>query len=294
MKNLLKITFKDLIFIFLGSALLGAGIAWYADPLGLVTGGVTGISIIISQISEFIFGFPISLAFLNIAINIPIFIWSFILFGFDFVKKSLLGMIFLSFWIFVFQNIHNPFEVGDDIFLGTILSGVLAGVGLAWVLKTGATTGGTEMLAACFNRFIPHFSLSKFIFIIDAVVIGGGFFVFGVRCTMYAIVSVFITTRIIDAIIGGLRFAKAVYIISDFNDKISNEIFEQIGRGNTGIYSKGMYSKEKKDMLFVVVSPKQLPLLKSIVSEIDPKAFVTICPAQEVLGEGFLEININT
>lgn len=289
MKRVLKITIKELLLIVFGTAILAMGIAWFADPLGLVTGGVTGLAIAISQLSETIFGFPISLAVLNIALNLPIFIWGFALYGFSFVKKSFLGMILLSVWIFVFQSIPNPFQVGDDILLGALLSGVLQGIGLAWVLQTKSTTGGTDMLATCINRYFKHISLSKLIFIIDAVIIAAGFFVFGVRCTMYAIVSVFISTWVINNILGGLRFAKAVFILSDNNEQISKQIFDQIGRGNTGIYSKGMYSRQNKDMIFVVVSPKELPVLKSIVYETDPRAFVTICPAQEVLGEGFIE-----
>ena len=290
-ERILGVRWKGLGLIFTGTALLALGLAWYADPLGLVTGGITGAAIVLSQLSELAFGFAIPLGVVNLILNIPIFVLSGVQQGFRFVKKSLIGMLLLSIWLGVFQWIPNPLPVSDELLLGALLSGVPMGAGLALVLRTGATTGGTDMLAACLHRLIPHFSISVLIFAIDAVIIAAGLFVFGVSRTIYAVVSVFICSKLIDSILGGVNFAKAVFILSQKSEEISEQLFHSVGRGNTGIPVRGMYSGEQGEMLMAVVRPRELPLLKQAVHDIDPNAFVTVCSAQEVLCEGFVELS---
>lgn len=291
MKRLFDISWKQALLILAGTALVSAGIAWYADPLGLVTGGITGASIVLSQLSELSFGFTIPLGILNLALNLPIFLLSGFQQGFGFVKKSLFGMLLLSAWLGIFQQIPNPLPVTEgDLLLGALLSGVPMGLGLALVLRTGATTGGTDMLAASFHRLFPHLPLSGLIFGIDAVIIASGLFVFGLSHTVYAAVSVYLCSKLIDGILGGLNFGKAVFILSKKTADISQKLFHSVGRGNTAIPVRGMYSGEGGEMLMAVVRPRELPLLKQAVREIDPEAFVTVCPAQEVLGEGFVEL----
>ncbi len=289
MKKILGVTFVELLWILLGTASLGAGVAWYADPFGLVIGGITGSSILISAVFSSVFGFGLSLGLLNFLLNIPIFIISWIQNGFRFIKKSLIGMLLLSLWLWVFEVVQNPFSVGDDIFMGSLLCGVLSGIGLALVLRTGATTGGTDMLAACIHKAFPHISFSLVIFVVDAIIIFLGIFIFGTIVTAYAVLSVFVTAKLIDAVSSGMRFGRAVFILSEKTDEISKQIFEQLGRGNTAIPVRGMYSGKERTMLYVVVRPKEVPRLNHLILQEDKHAFITVCNAQEVLGEGFLE-----
>ena len=249
---------------------------------------MAGLSIIISKVFSIVFGLNVSLSLLNILINIPIFICSLLVNGSKFVKKSLIGILLVSFWLFVFQKFAIKVDVGNDIFVIAILTGVFDGIGLGLVLKTGASSGGTDMLANLVYKLFPKFSISITLFIIDALIILSGFFVFGLVNTVYAIIIIFISSKLINGILGGLRFAKAVFILSQKSNDISEKVFEHLNRGNTEIACRGMYTKKEGKMLFVVVWPKELVKLKSIIREVDPNAFITICSAQEVLGKGFL------
>lgn len=282
------LSYKDFFIIMLGTALFSFGIENFANPGGLVTGGVAGLSIIISKIFYMFFGLNVSLSLLNILINIPIFIFSLLINGAKFVKKSLIGILLVSFWLFIFHKFSIKVDVENDIFVIAILTGVFDGVGLGLVLRTGASSGGTDMLANLVYKMFPKFSISIMLFIIDALIILSGFFVFGLVNTVYAIIIIFISSKIINGILGGLRFAKAVFILSQKSNEISEKIFEKLNRGNTEIACRGMYTKKEGRMLFVVVWPKELVKLKKIIGEVDPNAFITICSAQEVLGKGFL------
>ena len=282
------LSYKDFFTIVIGTALFSFGIENFANPIGLVTGGVAGLSMIISRIFSMTFDLNVSLSLLNILINIPIFIFSWLINGAKFVKKSLIGILLVSFWLFVFQKLAIKVDVGNDIFAAAILTGVFDGAGLGLVLRTGASSGGTEMLANLVYKIFPKFSISITLFIIDALIILSGFFVFGLINTVYAIIIIFISSKLINGILGGLRFAKAVFILSQHSNEISEKIFEKLNRGNTEIACRGMYTKKEGRMLFVVVWPKELVKLKRIIGQVDPNAFITICSAQEVLGKGFL------
>lgn len=283
-----ELSYKDFFTIVIGTALFSFGIENFANPIGLVTGGVAGLSMIISRIFSMTFDLNVSLSLLNILINIPIFIFSWLINGAKFVKKSLIGILLVSFWLFVFQKLAIKVDVGNDIFAAAILTGVFDGAGLGLVLRTGASSGGTDMLANLVYKIFPKFSISITLFIIDALIILSGFFVFGLINTVYAIIIIFISSKLINGILGGLRFAKAVFILSQHSNEISEKIFEKLNRGNTEIACRGMYTKKEGRMLFVVVWPKELVKLKRIIGQVDPNAFITICSAQEVLGKGFL------
>ena len=159
------LSYKDFFTIMLGTALFSFGIENFANPIGLVTGGVAGLSIIISKIFSMTFGLNVSLSLLNILINIPIFIFSWLINGAKFVKKSLIGILLVSFWLFVFQKLAIKMDVGNDIFAAAILTGVFDGVGLGLVLKTGASSGGTDMLANLIYKIFPKYSLKLIYFI---------------------------------------------------------------------------------------------------------------------------------
>ena len=241
------LSYKDFFTIVIGTALFSFGIENFANPIGLVTGGVAGLSMIISRIFSMTFDLNVSLSLLNILINIPIFIFSWLINGAKFVKKSLIGILLVSFWLFVFQKLAIKVDVGNDIFAAAILTGVFDGAGLGLVLRTGASSGGTDMLANLVYKIFPKFSISITLFIIDALIILSGFFVFGLINTVYAIIIIFISSKLINGILGGLRFAKAVFILSQHSNEISEKIFEKLNRGNTEIACRGMYTKKKEE-----------------------------------------------
>ena len=280
---------RDAAFIAAGTALMALGLNWFAAPLGLVTGGVTGIAIVIAEITKNVFGSGVPLFVTNLVLNLPLFLVSIHQRGFGFAKKSLFAVVSLSAMLWICERVPNPFEIGGDLLLASLLCGVLSGAGIGLVLKVSATTGGTDMLASIIKHHHTHFPIAKLMMFLDAAIIVSGVFVFGTIKTLYAVISVVIMSQVINSILEGLYFAKVAFILSEYPKEISQAIFTELSRGNTGLAAKGMYTGREKQMLFVVVSRKEVSQLRSIVKRTDPNAFVIIADAREALGEGFAE-----
>ena len=278
---------KDLLQIVFGITVLALGITWFSAPLGLVAGGITGLSIVILELSENLLGFPIPLYVTNIVLNVPLFIIAIRQRGFPFAQRSLFAVIWLSVALWYCGLLPNYFDVGEDLFLGVVFGGLLFGTGIGIVLRASASTGGTDMLASIIKFKNPGFPIVRLIQVIDGVIILSGFFVFGPHKGMYAIVMMIISSYMINTWLSGMHFAKAAFILSEKSEEISKEIIRRLGRGNTGIKAEGMYTREERQMLYVVVYPKQVGELRNIVKEIDSDAFITIANVTEVLGEGF-------
>lgn len=276
----------DLMMIILGTTLLAISINLFFDPLELVTGGVTGIAIVIKSVTtEWVDGgIPIYLS--NLVINIPLFIVAILLKGKNFGAKSLFSTVYLSFALYYTSFLGG---VTKDILLGSVFGGVIAGIGLGLVFAANATTGGTDLLASIIQHFVKHISVAKIMFLLDALIVVIGLYIFGAEKTMYAIISIYLSAQVIDAILEGIHFSKAAFIISTKNEQISAEIMKQLDRGVTGLEGKGKYTKESKEVLLCVVSKRQIVLLKEIVRDIDKAAFVIVADVREVVGEGFIE-----
>ncbi|HJB29501.1 MAG TPA: YitT family protein [Candidatus Blautia faecavium] len=284
--NRAKPWYVDYILIVIGTGLMALAINSIFDASGLVTGGFSGIAIIIKAWTENIIEGGIPLWVTNVGLNIPLFLIGIKIKGFSFVKKAIIGEISLSTWLAI-QPVFNL--AGDDLLLAAVYGGVIQGVGIGLVFLGRGTTGGTDMMAALIQKHIPHYSISQVMQFIDGLVVVIGVYVFGIYRALYAIIAVFLVAKVSDGIIEGLKFSKAAYIITDKPQEISNMIMKEIGRGVTGISARGMYSQKEKMMLFCVVSKKEIVMLKERVSEIDPKAFVIVGDAREVHGEGFIE-----
>ncbi len=276
----------DYIRIIIGTTLLALSITIFFDPLGMVLGGVTGIAIIIKSLTEGLVkgGIPIWIS--NLVINIPLFLVAVLVKGKSFGRKSVFATFYLSFALYFTQGI--PLHT-NDIILGSIFGGVLAGIGLGLVFSALSTTGGTDLAASIIQHFIKYISIAKIMMILDGTIILSGLFVFGAEKTMYAILSVYISVKVIDALLEGIYFAKAAFIITDHEAEISKELLIKLERGLTGLNGEGMYTGTPKKVLLCVVSQRQIVQLKEIVRQIDPNAFVIVADVREVLGEGFIE-----
>ena len=285
----LFITKKEFLMILLGVTILALGINWFTSPLGLVTGGLSGVTIIVKELSEKILGYGIPLWITNLVFNIPLFMISIKQRGFEFAKKSVWSVGLLSCALWYTGFIPNLLDVQGDLLLGGVFGGAIIGLGIGIVLKAGATTGGTDMLATIIKFKHSRFPIAKVMLGIDGLIILVGMLIFGSMKAMYAIIAVFITSKVITWVLEGLNYAKAAFIMSEKNEEIANAIMHKIPRGVTGIKAKGMYTKADKDMLFVVVSQKEITKLREMVREIDANAFVTIADVREVLGQGFIE-----
>lgn len=287
MQKIVGIGGRDFIQIVIGMTILAIGITWFMSPLGLVAGGVSGLAIVIKEVSQQFFGSGIPLYVTNLVLNIPLFLIVIKQRGFRFAQRSLYAVLWVSFAFWYCDLIPQWISVGDDLLLGAVFGGALMGTGIGMVLRISASTGGTDMLASIIKFRFPAFPIVTLIRGIDGLIILSGFYVFGVHKGLYAILALVVSSYMISTLLSGMHFAKSAYIISNKNEEISREIIQQLGRGNTGIKATGMYTQQEQQMLFVVVYPKQVGKLRSIVKEIDPNAFLTITNATEVLGEGF-------
>ncbi len=273
---------KNYLYLILGSFLFSVSVAWVASPTGLVSGGVSGVGIVIKEITGVI---PIALT--SFALNVPLFIISFFQRGFRFIAKSLFAFLLLTVLLAVFESIPSPFFFGDDFLAAALVFGVLSGVGLGLVLRSGATSGGTDMLAAIIKRKKPHLKMSQIILAVDVAVILMGIFLFGLRKGIYASFALVIATKVMDGVVNGFSTSKAVFILSKKDKDISRFIMDTLERGVTGIEARGLFTNSEKTLLFSVVSRSELVKIRKTVGEIDPDAFVFVTDAVEVLGNGF-------
>ena len=277
--------YMEYLLIIVGTALMATAITSCFDAAGLVTGGFSGISILVKAGTKSLYGNGIPLWVTNLVLNIPVFLLAAKIKGIAFVKKALLGDLSLTVWLAVLP----AWKLSVDFLLVALYGGLLQGVGIGLVFLGGGTTGGTDLLAAIIQNFMRHYSIAQIMQFVDGAVVLVGMYVFGVERALYAIIAVYLVTKVSVGIIEGLKFSKSVYIITEKPDEVSRMVMEDLDRGITGISAKGMYSGQDKLMLFCVVGKKELVHLKEMIDEIDPNAFVIVGDAREVHGEGFLE-----
>lgn len=278
--------YMELLLIIAGTGLMAFGIISCFDAAGLVTGGFSGIAILVKEWTRGLVKGGIPLWLTNVTLNIPLFLLAIRMKGFGFVKKALIGDGSLSIWLAILPAVNMA---GDDLLLAAVFGGVIMGAGLGLVFLGQGTTGGTDMMAAIIQKYLRHYSIAQIMQFIDGVIVLIGMYVFGVQRALYAIIAVFLVTKVSDGLIEGLKFSKAAYIITSRPEEISQMVMKELDRGVTGISAKGMYSGEEKLMLFCVVNKKEIVSLKEKVDEIDKNAFVIVTDAREVHGEGFIE-----
>lgn len=283
------------LWIIIGSFITATAINIFLVPYKIAPGGVTGLATVIYYISGE--RFPVGTTML--VLNIPLFITGIRFIGGRFAIRTLFSTVFLSFVIDTTEPISRYFvenyllkmenmPTAPDILLYSIFGGALMGLGLGLVFKSGATTGGTDLAARIVHHFAPSFTVGQILLFIDAaVVIFAAISFNSFLLAMYAIVTLFIASKVIDAILEGVNFAKALFIISDKSEEIAKRILSDLDRGVTGLKGKGMYTGNEKQVLFCVVHRRQIPELKMIVKKIDEKAFIILTDIREVLGEGF-------
>ena len=271
--------FYEYLMIILGTGILAFGIACFYDPVGLVTGGFSGLSIVIKHISSIFIEGGIPLWFSNIALNVPVFILSYFLKGKQFIGKTLFGTLMLSAWLFVLPSINLA---EGDLMIAALFGGLCAGAGIGMVIRVGATTGGTDMVSALIQLKLRHFSIVEILMVIDGIVVLLGMLIFGMRPTLYAMIGIVVQTKVSDLVVEGFNYSKAAYIITNEHEEIAKRIMTELERGVTGLQAKGMYTQQDKCVLYCIVTQKEIMGLKDIVNEVDPNAFVIVSDVKEV------------
>ena len=277
---------RNWIALVTGVFLLAISVNWVYDPAGMVTGGVTGLGISIKYLSGKFLPFEIPVWLTNLAFNLPLLILAWKLLGKKFILRTLVATGLRSF--FIYLSPYVPVFDGDPL-LACVFGGVIAGAGMGLVLATMSTTGGTDVLCMLLHVKLKHISVPRLLNFVDGLVVVTGVFVFGINKALYAIISVYIVSKVSDGIMDGMKFAKMAYIISERYMEIAEHILTAIDRGVTGLNATGMYSNKDRKVLFCVVSKKEMVEVLEITHRLDPQAFVIVSDVREVMGEGFIE-----
>ncbi|MFX0548382.1 YitT family protein [Hathewaya histolytica] len=288
-KSNLNKTCYDYILIMIGVSIAAFGVNQFLVPANLVIGGLAGLAIVIEHITKATIGYGVPLWMSNIIINIPLFAISIKQRGLKFGTKSMFAAMYFSIALWYTEFIPRVL-INENLFLSSIYGAISLGAGVGLVLRASATTGGSDMAASIIQYKFESLTIAKIMMFIDSTIILMGAIVFGVERAMYALVSVYVVSKVVSTIVEGVNFAKAVLIISNKSTEISESVASKLKRGSTYIKGRGMYTKVEKDMLFIVVSQKQIVSLRKIVKDIDPKAFITVSDVREALGEGFMKL----
>lgn len=282
MKRINKATLIDLLMIALGCAIYGISLDMISVPNKLADGGLSGISLILHHF------WGINMGLSTLVLNIPL-----ILLGYRFMGKRLLaytiwGTMSLSFFLWFWRSVPiiKQLDLEHDLFLSAISAGVLSGIGLGLVFRYNGTSGGTDIIARiCQIKF--GISSGKMLLFCDAVVLFASLSYLDIKHMMYTLLASFILSRVMDTVQQGAYSARGLLIISDKYKQIGEMIDLKLDRGFTYFQALGGYQQDKKKVIYVVVSPREIPAIKQLIRQEDPNAFVSILEVHEALGEGF-------
>lgn len=269
------------LLAIVGGALVGIGEAWILIPLKLTTGGFNGISMLV----YYIFEVPVFLV--SLILNIPLFLVSLKVLGPKYSFRTLLSMLSCSLMLKVAAS---WMPLTSDMLLAAVFGSSIIGFGIAIAIKGESTTGGTDLLAKLIQSKFRHLNLGEVIMIIDGLIIAAAAFTFdSIEIALYSSIAVFVMTKIIDFILVGGKYAKAIFIISDKHEEISNYIMNEVKRGVTILDGKGAYSGNDKKVLLCIANKREIPKIKDEINKVDRNAFVIVTTVAEAIGSGFQE-----
>lgn len=269
----------DYIIITIASATYAAGVSLFVDPNNLAPGGVTGIAIVLSRL------IPVETGTLIMLLNVPIILLGIGKFGIRFIVSTFYAIVMTS----VFTNIFAGFEAAtNDILLGALAGGVLIAVSIGVIFKRGATTGGADIIVKCLRLKYPHLKTGALFMLIDMCVVALSGIVFGdVDAALYAGISVAVTSVVLDIVLYGRDGAKLIYIISDYPEKITDRLLEELDIGVTLLSGLGAYSGRNKKIIMCVARKMLAPGVEAVVKQEDAEAFMIVTSAAEIFGEGY-------
>ncbi len=271
---------KDLFFYILGSAIYSFAIANVLSAAQISPGGITGIATSLN----FLFNLPVGI--MTFLLNVPLFALGLYRFGVGFVAKTILATaissVFLDLWGAVLP------AVTVDRILAAVFGGLLMGLGMGLILLRGATTGGTDIAAKLINRSFPHISVGRCILLSDMVVVVFSAFVYAnVESALLSVITIYASSRVMDGILYGADSGKMIFAVSKKSEEISKSIMTEIGRGVTLIPAFGGYTGEAANLIMCAVRKHEVSRVHGIISGTDDRAFIMVCEAGEILGEGF-------
>ena len=263
--------------IVLGCVIGAAAYPTFLDPGKIAPGGLTGVAMILKHL----WGWDIGIT--SLILNIPLFIVGYKAMGRVFAFRSLAATILFSLMI----DLLPLKAITVEPILGTLYGGILLGIGLGFILRGGATTGGTDMAARMVHKYLPFLSVGMFLFLIDCIVVVAAWIFIGPSEALYALICIFITGKAVDMVMLGLSSNKACFVITSEWETVSRRLMTEMDRGVTQLSARGAYSGIERPVVLCVLPPQEVSRLKEIVRQEDEKAFMFITEAHEALGEGF-------
>lgn len=271
--------FFDLIIIIIGSLIFAVGIQSFCSPNHIAPGGVTGLGILVESM------FGVSVSMFVLAANLPLLLLSLKSLGRKFVLSTLGTVLITS---LALELVAPFYEYNGDMLLASVFGGALQGIGLGMIIVKGSTSGGSDLAAKLIQLKKPHIRVGKLLFIIDTIVLLLSAVVYGnMENALYGLISMFVASQIIDAMVYGLEQGKVLMIISKFSEEIASDVNIETGRGCTIMEGKGSYTGEDRKIIFNAISDSEFYNIKKIIMRHDPEAFVIALQANQVLGEGF-------
>ncbi|MFH5186883.1 YitT family protein [Paenibacillus sp. TAB 01] len=274
---------QRLVFITIGAFMMGLALEVFLVPNQVIDGGIAGISIIVSEIT----GLPLGL-FIFI-LNVPFLLLGYKQIGKTFAYSTLYGIAVMS---VTTSWLHHAEAFTSEKLLAVLFGGVILGAGVGLVMRFGGSLDGTEIVAILISKK-SKISVGQIIMFINVFIFIVAGFVFGWDSAMYSIFTYYIAFKLIDIVVEGLNESKSVTIISNDYEEISGAIMDRLGRNTTFIYAKGGYMKEDIQMIYCVVTRLEVAKLRSIVQEIDRRAFIAIEHVSDVMGGNFDKANIH-
>ena len=263
-----------------GSAIFAVGFALFLEPSDMNAGGISGLAMIVVEL----LGIG-TVGGLSILINLPLFILGGLKIGKRFFFGSMIGMVLSSVLIDAFAVITIP---APEPLLAVLYGGVLCGVGLGIVFVNGTSTGGSDILVRLLKLRYRNVPIGQISMIFDAIVVVLTGLVFhDVSKALYTGVTVYLSGKVVDAVVYNFDYSKVALIISNEHEAIAREIGLQLDRGATFLLAEGSYSHAPKKVVLAAVKKQQLAELKELVVTIDPNAFIILQEAHQVLGDGF-------
>lgn len=273
-KNKFSAIFKKYLLLTLGAIVYAAGLETFFVPNNLIDGGVVGISMMISYLTDT----PLSV--FVVLLNIPFLYLGYKQIGKTFTISTLYSIVVLAFAI---QYFHTTPNITYDIFLATIFGGIVVGLGVGMIIRYGGSVDGTEIVAIISDRK-TELSVGETVMIINLFILSSAGLVFGWERAMYSLIAYFIAYKVMDLVISGLEESKGVMIVSDRSDDLAETLLARLGRGVTILHGEGAYTNEPKRILYTVVTRLEVAKLKAIVKEKDPSAFLSIYNINDVVG----------
>lgn len=278
--------FINYSLIIVGAFILASGFVLFITPYKIVPGGVYGIAIVL----HYLFDAPVGL--LALTMDIPLTIIGIRVLGPRFGYKTVIGFLLTAFFVdgITYYYGEEALVAGEPL-LSAIYGGVFLGVGLGLIFKSKATSGGTDIVAMMISKY-TKLPVGQLLIYVDSAIVLVGLLVFqDWRIPLYSLIVIFITGKVIDTILQGISYDKTLFIISEQHQAIRDKIINDLNRGGTFLRGTGMFNGSEKTVIFTVVNRREMAMLQEFIHQIDPKAFVTVINANEILGEGFRSLS---